>query len=383
MATYRKRGNKWDYRIVDKNKNLIASKGGFRTKREAEIEALSIELKLKNGAVIDKQISLFELWQNWYETMVIPLGRSQSTLLKHQLRGELLQDYFGDMPVVSITFSFYQRFINQQSQKWTKDTVRRLNAEVRKVIQFAKRDRLDVIDFTEGVLITGQKKIKSVEESYISSIADYNKLAQHLLSQLDYSYSVVPYLLYTALKTGMRFGEVLGLTWDSINWSNQTIHTYRRYDSIKYEWRPPKTVTSDREVPIDLELLRVLRRLQVEQEKSLADIAVKNSEQFLFYDPIYGVPTNAGVNKFLRAVLKELAIEPYNLTATGLRHTYASLLLAKGIDIWVVANVMGHKDITQVTQTYGHLLKEKTEKEYQLIRDLLLQNPKSDLVEQK
>lgn len=382
MATFRKRGSKWDYRIVDSNKNLIASKGGFKTKKEAELEAVRIEIKLKSGAVIDKQITLYELWQNWYETMVVPLGKSPSTLQKHQLRGDLLKRYFGEIPVVSITFSSYQRFINIQAQKWTKDTVRRLNAEVRKVIQFAKRDKLDVDDFTQGVIITGQKKEKAVEDSYISSIEDYNCLMQHVFNLLDYSESVISYLIYIELKTGMRFGEVLGLTWDCINWADQTIHTYRRYDSIQYAWRPPKTVTSDREVPADGDLMKVLFKLKSEQNKWLNLHGIRNPEKFLFLDPFYGVPTNAGVNKKLRSFLEELNIKPYNLTATGLRHTYASILLAKGIDIWVVANVLGHKDITQVTQTYGHLLKEKTDKEYQLIRKLLLQNS-SNLVEQK
>ena len=38
MATFRQRtkGGTWDYRIVDNNKKLVASKGGFRTKKEAE-----------------------------------------------------------------------------------------------------------------------------------------------------------------------------------------------------------------------------------------------------------------------------------------------------------------------------------------------------------
>ncbi len=41
MATFRQRtkGGTWDYRIVDNNKKLVASKGGFRTKKEAEKEA--------------------------------------------------------------------------------------------------------------------------------------------------------------------------------------------------------------------------------------------------------------------------------------------------------------------------------------------------------
>ncbi|WP_415669198.1 tyrosine-type recombinase/integrase, partial [Streptococcus hyovaginalis] len=68
------------------------------------------------------------------------------------------------------------------------------------------------------------------------------------------------------------------------------------------------------------------------------------------------------VNKYLRNSLLKNNIQPTNLSVTGIRHTYASFLLAHNVDIWVVANVMGHKDIKQVTETYGHLLKEKKDK---------------------
>lgn len=46
----------------------------------------------------------------------------------------------------------------------------------------------------------------------------------------------------------------------------------------------------------------------------------------------------------------------------------------------LLAHVMGHKNIKQVTETYGHLLKEKKEKEHQIIRNLLSEYP---LVDQK
>ncbi|MGX7073429.1 tyrosine-type recombinase/integrase [Falseniella ignava] len=70
-------------------------------------------------------------------------------------------------------------------------------------------------------------------------------------------------------------------------------------------------------------------------------------------------------------LLRKLEISPYHLTATDIRNVYASMLLSKGIDIWVVTHVIGHKNIKQVTETYGHLLKDKKEKEYQIIRNLL------------
>ena len=46
-------------------------------------------------------------------------------------------------------------------------------------------------------------------------------------------------------------------------------------------------------------------------------------------------------------------------------------MLGYGIDIWVIASNMGHKDITQITQTYGHLIREKEESENKRVRELL------------
>ena len=47
--SYRQRGKKklWDYRVFDSNKKVIASNSGFKTKKEAESEALYLEMKLK------------------------------------------------------------------------------------------------------------------------------------------------------------------------------------------------------------------------------------------------------------------------------------------------------------------------------------------------
>lgn len=370
-CSQRGKNKTWSYRVFDTKGKLLATASGFSTKKEAELEAMQIELKASNHLTVNSSASLYELWQEWLDVSVRPLDKSEATLSKHQRRGDLLLQMFGDLPATQIKFSQYQRELNKYAERVTKDTVRRLNAEVRKVIQFAQRDHLDITDFTEGAIITGKRASKAAHEKYISNIADYYKLLSELKGRMDYQRSVTPYLLFIEAKTGLRFGEAVGLTWDCIDWEDKTIHTYRRYDSVTYQWKPPKTETSVRHVPIDDETITVLKKLQHEQARTLFHHGIKNEKNFLFYDVVYGVPTNTGVNKYLRLVLKKQQIKPYNLTATGLRHTYASILLAKGVDIWVVATVLGHKDIKQVTETYGHLLKEKKDKEYNLIRSLL------------
>lgn len=360
---------KWSYRITDKKGNYITSKSGFKTKKEAEIEGLTQEIKLHQGKVIDKNISLFQLWEKWYHLKIIPLNKMESTQNKHRLRGKFIQKYFGDSPAVSITSSQYQAFINKYAETNCRDNVSRLNAEIRSVLIFARQDKLSIDLFTEGVVLSGRESPKSKNERYIHSLEDYKKLCQYLEYLLDYQESVIPYLLYIQLKTGMRFGEVLGLTWDCIHIENKTIKTYRRYDCTRKRWTKAKTETSIRDVPIDDTTVSILQKLKAEQRYVLRSHQVSNPDKCLFFDKQSGLPTNSAVNKQLKKILSELSITPSNMTSTGLRHTYASTLLAIDIDIWAIAKNMGHKDIQQISETYGHLIKEKAIREDNKIRD--------------
>ncbi|WP_024419553.1 tyrosine-type recombinase/integrase [Streptococcus suis] len=371
--SYRKRGkNKtWDYRIFDKNKKVIASNSGFKTKREAEIEALSIEIKLMQGAIIDKNITFYDLWEKWLELTVKPLGKADTTLNKHMLRGKFIKAQFEDKPAIQIKASEYQAFINKYAETNCRDNVSRMNAEIRNVIIFAKRDKLNIEDFTEGVILSGRPPKKRKEDKYIHSFKDYQKLVSYLEENLDMTSSIVPHLLLIQLKTGLRAGEVAGLTWDCVLWDTFEIKTYRRYDTVRQRWSKAKTEDSIRTIPIDADTLNVLAKLKQEQDVFIENGTITNDENMIFVDLHYNIVTNAGINKHLKQILKTLRISPQNMTSTGLRHTYCSTMLAMGVDIWAVSKLMGHKDITEITETYGHLIKEKAEIENNKVRSVL------------
>ncbi|HFI0815638.1 TPA: tyrosine-type recombinase/integrase [Streptococcus suis] len=378
--SYRKRGkNKtWDYRIFDKNKKVIASNSGFKTKREAEIEALSIEIKLMQGAIIDKNITFYDLWEKWLELTVKPLGKADTTLNKHMLRGKFIKAQFEDKPAIQIKASEYQAFINKYAETNCRDNVSRMNAEIRNVIIFAKRDKLNIEDFTEGVILSGRPPKKRKEDKYIHSFKDYQKLVSYLEENLDMTSSIVPHLLLIQLKTGLRAGEVAGLTWDCVLWDTFKIKTYRRYDTVRQRWSKAKTEDSIRTIPIDADTLNVLEKLKQEQDVFIENGTITNDENMIFVDLHYNIVTNAGINKHLKQILKTLRIFPQNMTSTGLRHTYCSTMLAMGVDIWAVSKLMGHKDITEITETYGHLIKEKAEIENNKVRSVLKSLIKND-----
>lgn len=377
VASYRQRGkNKlWDYRIFDKQGKVIATNSGFKTKREAMNEAQEKERKLFQSnylAKFDSKASLYELWKDWYELVILPSEKAKSTKDGYHFRGKMIEKIFSDIPAVQITHKEYQTRLNEYGEKVTKDHVSRLNADIRTVVKFSKRSGLVMNDFTDGAKIFGQAG-GDIEDKYLHSISDYKGLLSHLRSKFNYRESVMSYLLYFLFKTGFRVGEGMAVCWSDIDFENKTIRTYRRFSGDRQEFTPPKTKTSIREIPVDDKLLQVLRDFKEEQSNVLYDRDKLKKEDLVFYDRRYRIPTNAGLNKYLRVCLSELGIGSQEMSATSGRHTYGSYLLAQGVDIWVVAKLMGHKDIQQLIKTYGHVLQEVIDKEYDTIRDLMVE----------
>ena len=376
VASYRQRGkNKlWDYRIFDKEGKVLATNSGFRTKREAMNEAQEKERKLfqSNYTIkFDCKATLYELWQDWYDLVILPSEKAKSTKEGYSYRGTMMEKIFSDIPAVQISHKEYQSKLNEYGEQVTKDHVSRLNADIRTVVHFSKRNGLVLNDFTEGVKIFGLSG-KDIDDKYLHSISDYKSLLSHLRSKFNYRESVMAYLLYFLFKTGFRVGEGMAVCWSDIDFENKTIKTYRRFSGDRQEFTPPKTKTSVREIPVDEKLLQVLEDLKAEQSKVLYDREDLNKEDLVFYDRRYRIPTNAGLNKYLRVCLSELGIGSQEMSATSGRHTYGSFLLAKGVDIWIVAKLMGHKDIQQIIRTYGHVLQEVIDKEYDTVRQLLV-----------
>lgn len=370
--SYRKRGkNKtWDYRVFDKNGIVIASNSGFKTKKEASYEATDVERKLLLSNVFTPKATLYELWEKWYELIIVPSKLSQSSKDKHVQRGKVIKEYFDDVVVTKISHSKYQQFINDYCSRVLVDQVRRFNKVVKEVILMAQRDGALIADFTEGIKFEGETSRKKPEDKHIGSIVAYENLLIALKKRIFESDSVTPCLLYLYFTTGFRPGEGAAVCWPDIDFENMEIKTYRRYSGDKNKFYPPKNKWAVRSAPMSDDLATILKYLQNNQERILAEKGVINSENLVFFDWLHGVPTSTAVSKYLKRLLKDIGYD-YKLTAYSGRHSYGSYLLAEKIDIWVVSKILGHKDISQLIETYGHLLQEIEKEGHKEIRELM------------
>jgi len=144
-------------------------------------------------------------------------------------------------------------------------------------------------------------------------------------------------IFFTLLHTGMRKSEIENLQWKDIDFKNRRILIRRKSD-----WNPK---TSEREIPLSDALYKVLSNY-----KKRKGSPVKKEYAF-------NLKNSGHSHNILRRELIKTAqraeIEDFTKVHT-LRHTFASHLVMKGIDLPTVGKLLGHTDI-QTTMVYAHL----------------------------
>ena len=148
--------------------------------------------------------------------------------------------------------------------------------------------------------------------------------------------------------TGLRIGEALGLTWADIDLDAGLIRVHRQL-SRKGEHAPLKTEAGRREVVLAPAIAKLLR------ERWLGS-SFKAPHHLVFCDTLGRGLDYRVVGEAFRATVKRSGI-----TATGrlslhsLRHGFASLLIAKGLNVVFVSRQLGHANPTVTLSTYAHL----------------------------
>lgn len=370
---YKQRGKKrlWSFSIRERSKSLL-HKSGFKTKREAKIEAEKVLHKLNTGSVLSSSMTLSELYNEWLDLKILPSNRSVVTKKKYLMRKKVIERLFGNKPVSQLKPSEYQKIMNEYGETVSRNFLGRLNSSIQASIQMAIADKVIIEDFTAYVELFSSKSGQKVEEKYLHTESDYQKVLVYLKNKFDYQKSIVPYVIYFLFKTGMRFSELIALTWDEVDELNEQLKTYRRYNTAIHKFTPPKNNTSIRLVPITSDMLSLLKTLKILQLKTNKELNIDNENNLIFqhFGYVYDVPDIATVNKAIKVMLKELQIFPL-ITTKGARHTYGSYLWHNNIDLGVIAKILGHKDISMLIDVYGHTLEEKISEEFTAVKSLL------------
>lgn len=181
--------------------------------------------------------------------------------------------------------------------------------------------------------LVGSVKVETDERLTVSEM-ELKRIMQHISS------ATARAVLYTQYYTGARIGEALNLTLEDVDLENDELHLK---DTKNKE---------DRIVPINERLKKILK-----EYLQKGRVACGTNKFFSTYPK--GQICAQQVNKYLRTAKTEVGITKA-ITSHSLRHSFATNLVSRNVDVVTLKKLMGHKSI-KTTSIYCHTSLEELE----------------------
>lgn len=177
----------------------------------------------------------------------------------------------------------------------------------------------------------------------------------HFLAETADRYGAIGWQL--AILLGLRKGEVLGLRWGDIDWEKGLVHVRQvRLDPRRNggaAFGPPKTDRGRRTLVADSDTLALLKSHRQAQRVQRIAAGPGWEDHDLVVATGLGRPWNArNLNRSFYQAIKASGAPAIRFH--DLRHTHASLLRAAGVDFRVIADRLGHVQVSFTAETYAH-----------------------------
>ena len=365
---------RWQAQVLVSTKNSAhqvrrASKGGFKTRQEAEIAMQEALLKTRKGKLVQRtEVKFSEYANEWLENQTL----ANSTYVGYEkiIRVHLLPR-IGQMNLKDITASTIKKLYKDllesgnkgrltQGQALSANTVNKIHIVLGSILQAAVYDeKISVnharhnpkaVNAPTGLAIRKQQKQL---ETWDATQLEGFLLWSECVNQDDL------YPLWRVLAwTGMRRGEAVALQWGDVNFATKHINIQRSSDSGLRKTVKIGTKTGNgRNISIDTATMNVLHEYRKERAKLGLQFVKPSAYLFGTLDGSVRNPGDVGERwqKSLTKAMEFFQGELTHLTIKGLRHTHATMLLESGAHAKIVQERLGHSDITTTMNIYSHV----------------------------
>lgn len=407
-GSVRKKGKKWYYRfyVEDESGNLV-QKEYVGTESKSETQAMlrkaMEDYEEKKFIAKSDNITLGGLLDMWIDEELKPGNLSNGTVMAYQGTVNRIKKHpISKRKLKSITSDHLQKYMDllsfgdESNKPLSKGYMRLFSAVLQGAFRFAVfPKRLITFNPMQYVIRREKKEEISIFDNEDNGIetqtithGQYLKLTEFLSSKRNPALLPIQIAYYT----GLRIGEVCGLTWQDINLDEQYLIVRRsmRYNGVRHKIEIGVTKRNKiRTVDICDTLTAILRKAKTEQIKNRLKYGKLYSlnyyktvtEKDRTYYEVYSLPmteetpedykeikfvcthedgifeSTSAVDQMCRTARKKVkGLENFHFHL--LRHTFTSNLLSNGAAPKDVQELLGHADVSTTMNIYAHSTRE-------------------------
>lgn len=287
----------------------------------------------------DREKVLHEYFIEWIQMYKVGAIRD-TTLEKYYISYRHLINLAPTLRLKDLNRKTYQQLMNDFAVTHERQTTMDFHHQVKSAIFDAFDDGLIDRDPTRKVVIKGKVPVEK-KAQYLNQFE-----LKALLNQLNLGAEInYDWLIFLISKTGLRFGEALGITPKDFDFARQTLEINKTWNYKKAVggFQPTKNHSSNRKIQLDWQTVMQFSHLIVN---------LKLNDPIFIKERIH----NSTINQLLQKHCRNANVS--EITIHSLRHTHASLLLYGGVSIATVAKRLGHSNITTTQNTYLHIIHE-------------------------
>lgn len=353
-GTIRKRSDgRWEARytlgIDSKTGKQIQKSVYGKTQKEVRQKLTAITAEIDDGTYMDIPRLKTADWLNTWVTEYIGNVKS-STRKSYQDHVRLnIIPYIGNVPLSKVTAAMIQQMYNelQAEKELSPKTIKNVHGVLHRALDQAQKMGYIRSDPLAAVTLLRieKKQIKPLEDEELCAF----------LKEIRGS----PYELvyFVTVFTGLRQGEVLGLTWDCVNFEKQTLLINKQHGKKKgtreYCF---SSLKNDRPRVIEAAdgVMDALKKQQLRQQRWAARLkdGWDNPDNLVFTTETGRYLCNQTVYLAFKKIVRRLHLDATRFH--DLRHTYAVNSLKSGDDIKTVQENLGHQTAAFTLDVYAH-----------------------------
>lgn len=325
---------------------------------------------IKKDNIIERNVSVKQWFTEWLEQIVRLKLKPKSYDAKERCIDKFIIPALGYMRITEVTPKDVQDLINKMvDEGYSFSQIHKVHNTISQRYKQGILSREVIFNPALGVTIPQDNYFHSSDEDFALDETQINQLIKAIYAKYPSGTPIYPrgdifvFLLYS----GLRIGEASALKWEDIDFNKKIINvnksitiaknrdrtlinpkTNKPYKTVRIYQNDTKTLSSTRVVPMSKMAQFALNNMKEYTPKSEYVLANRN-----------GVPsTPSSLNKTLKAILKRANIKG-NYSLHSLRHTFASMLFAKNIDVKIVSELLGHSSTSITYKTYIHLIQKQ------------------------